>query len=96
MDTSNNNQLTFFETIYGIGQYGKYVNPDVGATRLNVAIKSSHGNCLTGTSFKNNDSDQKLIVVVNNFCNTDIDIGMQRGSEYVEATIPNGITTFLW
>eukprot|EP01084_Bolivina_argentea_P090284 162719_1 len=95
LDTSQNYKVINFETIYGLGHYGKYINPDVGATRLNVNMKGQTS-CLSGTSWKNNDKDGKVMVMVNNFCGGDVEVGIQRGQQYVEATVPNGIATFLW
>ena len=56
-------------------------------------------NCVTGIAFQNNNTaalSNKLIVVLNNFCSSDVQIGVQQGNTYFEATIPVGISSFLW
>merc|ERR1740123_1660343 len=94
-DTSNDYEVVFFETILGHAHYGKYINPDVGATRLDVNVKGNE-DCLTATAWKNDDAEAKTMVIVNNFCGQHIDIAIQRGAEYIETTMQNGMATFLF
>jgi len=96
MDTGDDYKITLFETILGIGHYGKYIDAEVGATRLGVSVSGSSGGCLTATAWKNNDADAKLMVMVNNFCGSGVEVAVQRGGEYVTATVENGMATFLW
>jgi len=94
IDTSNNNEIIFFSTIVGLGHYGKWINPDVGATRVKVSTKGD--DCVSATSWKNNDQDGQLMIMVNNFCGEEQEVEIQRGNQYVTADVGNGISTFLW
>ena len=94
IDTSKDNEVTFFSTIYGLGHYGKWINPKVGATRVKVSVQG--GNCVSATSWRNNDEYGQLMVIINNFCGSGQEVAIQRGSLYISATVDNGISSFLW
>ena len=94
MDTSDNHKIIFYETILGIGHYGKYINPEVGATRVKVTKQGN--DCVSATAWKNNDDDGRLMVMVNNFCGSAQWVAIQRGNQYVQGTVQNGLATFLW
>jgi len=97
-DTSNNFAITRFEEWYGIGQYGKWVDARVPAKRIETTMKGQ--SCVSGVAFQNSNEAQqnpnRTIVVINNFCGGQQQVAVQYESAYFEASVPVGISSFLW
>ena len=96
-DTSKGYALTYYEEYFGIGQYGKWIDAKYPAKRIGSSMNGQ--SCVTGVAFKNSAQAQlanQVIVVVNNFCSSDVQIGVQQMSSYINVTVPVGISSFLW